>query len=225
MKIINLNEQQLENIEDKLNTFDENYITYTVKSGDSLWLIANRYNTTVDSIKRINNLTSNNLSIGQVLIISEEVDIPLQPDNAIIYTVQSGDTLYKIADQYGVSGADIIELNNLGTTVLNVGQQLLIPNKSIDTTTTYTVNVPDNSEYRLYMSVLKDKNMGKFKIYVNDKLLNQEFDFYGDEQMHICDLGSIQNCKKGAKVKIECIGNNPLSAGTAFLTTGFHLAK
>ena len=92
-------------------------------------------------------------------------------------------------------------------------------------TTTYTVNVPDNSEYRLYMSVLKDKNMGKFKIYVNDKLLNQEFDFYGDEQMHICDLGSIQNCKKGAKVKIECIGNNPLSAGTAFLTTGFHLAK
>ena len=43
--------------------------TYTVKSGDNLYSIARRFNTTVDSIKKKNNLKTNNLSIGQKLII------------------------------------------------------------------------------------------------------------------------------------------------------------
>lgn len=118
--------------------------TYTVKAGDTLYSIARKFGLTVDELKALNNLTSNNLSIGQVLIISEEVNIPPQPDNAIVYTVQRGDTLYKIANQYGVSVSDIIELNNLGTTVLTIGQQILIPNQSTDTTTTYTVKAGDS---------------------------------------------------------------------------------
>lgn len=117
--------------------------TYTVQAGDTLYSIAQRFGTTVDQLKALNNLTSNNLSIGQVLIISEEVDITPDPTDAIIYTVQSGDTLYKIANEYGVTVAEIMELNNLGTTVLSVGQQLLIPNQSTDTTTTYTVQAGD----------------------------------------------------------------------------------
>lgn len=46
-----------------------NYQTYTVKKGDSLYQIAKKFNTSVDTIKRKNNLTSNNLSIGQILKI------------------------------------------------------------------------------------------------------------------------------------------------------------
>ena len=43
--------------------------TYTVKNGDSLWTIARNNNTTVDKLKQANNLTSNLLTIGQVLTI------------------------------------------------------------------------------------------------------------------------------------------------------------
>ena len=45
--------------------------TYTVKSGDSLWSIANRFGTTVAVLKELNNLNTNELSVGQVLKLPE----------------------------------------------------------------------------------------------------------------------------------------------------------
>lgn len=47
----------------------EEYQTYYVKQGDTLYSIAKAYNTTIDEIKRLNNLTSNTLSINQKLLI------------------------------------------------------------------------------------------------------------------------------------------------------------
>lgn len=61
-----------ENVEIVEECFGEDYIedkTYTVKKGDSLYSIAKAYNTTVDGLKKKNNLSTNNLSIGQVLKI------------------------------------------------------------------------------------------------------------------------------------------------------------
>jgi len=97
-------------------------ITYIVKSGDSLWSIAQRYNTTVNEIKTLNNLTSNNLSIGQQLLIPSN-----SSNNRITYTVQSGDSLYSIANRYGTTVNAIKQLNNLSSNNLSIGQQLLIP--------------------------------------------------------------------------------------------------
>lgn len=51
------------------NVPSNNAIRYVVQSGDTLWLISRRYNTTVDAIKRLNGLSSDMLSIGQVLLI------------------------------------------------------------------------------------------------------------------------------------------------------------
>lgn len=72
-------------------------------------------------------MSSNLLTIGQRLTIPSLPADNTTPSDYIVYTVQSGDTLYKIANQYGTSVNDIIEFNQLPTTVLVIGQQLLIP--------------------------------------------------------------------------------------------------
>lgn len=90
--------------------------TYVVKKGDSLWVIANKYRTTVDEIKKLNNLSSNTLSIGQVLKIP----------SANIYIVQKGDSLWSIANKNGTTVTDIKKKNNLSSNLLSVGQQLII---------------------------------------------------------------------------------------------------
>ena len=97
-----------------------NQITYTVQKGDSLWLIANKYDTTVEKIKSTNNLTSNLLQIGQVLIIPSTSEF-------ITYTVQKGDSLWAIANKYNTTVDNIKKLNNLSSNLLSIGQKLIIP--------------------------------------------------------------------------------------------------
>ncbi len=99
-----------------------NVITYTVRSGDTLWLLANRYGTTVDAIKRLNGLSSDNLSIGQVLRIPVS-----QEQQYVTYTVRSGDTLWLLANRYGTTVDVIKRLNGLSGDNLSIGQVLRIP--------------------------------------------------------------------------------------------------
>ena len=105
-------------------TYDEEVEgVYIVKKGDSLYSIANKYGITVNDLKDINNLTSNTLQIGQKLIIP----IQKEQEEAGIYTVKSGDTLYSIAKEYNTTISELMNLNNLKTATLSIGQQLKLP--------------------------------------------------------------------------------------------------
>lgn len=112
---------------------------YVVKAGDTLWSIARQFNTTVDDIRRLNNLTSNVLSIGQTLQIpSGEIS------EGNLYTVRSGDSLWNIAGQFNTTVDAIKELNNLTSNLITVGQVLRIPNSSNSGTgTRYIVKAGD----------------------------------------------------------------------------------
>ena len=100
--------------------------TYTVLSGDSLYSIARKYNTSVDELKRINNLVNNNLSIGQKLVIpTSNNDSNTSSINT--YIVQSGDSLYAIAKKFNTSVDELKRINNLVSNNLSIGQKLIIP--------------------------------------------------------------------------------------------------
>ena len=123
---------------------EENTITYIVKRGDTLYSIARSYNTTVDAIKSLNHLSSDVLSIGQML------RIPVKESGGSVsttYTVQAGDTLYSIARQYNTTVDAIKSLNHLSSNVLSIGQVLKIPTSPSDGGTspsvTYTVQAGD----------------------------------------------------------------------------------
>ena len=101
----------------KIKESDDNQNIYIVKKGDTLYKIANMYGTTVDNLKALNNLKSNNLSIGKKLIV---------PSKNKIYIVQKGDSLWSIARKYDTTVDSIKRNNNLSTNVLQIGQKLKI---------------------------------------------------------------------------------------------------
>jgi len=131
---------------------------YIVKSGDSLYSIANKYNTTVNELKRINNLTSNLLSVGQILKLPSIDEVTTINE----YVVKSGDSLYSIANKYNTTVNELKRINNLTSNLLNIGQKLKIP-KEEEVTNTYTVKSGDSlysiaNKYNTTVNELKSKN-------------------------------------------------------------------
>lgn len=110
----------------------KNYFLYTIQKNDNLYAIARKYNTTVNEIKKLNNLTSNNLSINQILKIplTSEKDTEIIIPEYQIYTVKSGDSLYKIAKNFNTTVDKIMKTNYLSNTNLSIGQKLKIETKT-----------------------------------------------------------------------------------------------
>ena len=146
-----------------------NYISYTVKKGDTLYSIAKKYGVSADTIIQDNNLKNSNLSVGQILRIRSgegEVlecfgeDYNDSISNYKTYIVQKGDSLYTISRRYGVSVDDIKRVNNLKSNTLSIGQELLIPSNDLDY---YTVQRGDSlysiaKKFGISVDYLKRKN-------------------------------------------------------------------
>ncbi len=146
-----------------------NYISYTVKVGDTLYSIAKKYGVSADTIIQDNSLKNNNLSIGQILRIRSKEGEVLECfgedfndsiSNYEVYKVQRGDSLYLIARKYGVSVDDIKRVNNLNNNTISIGQELKIPSNNIDY---YIVQRGDSlysiaKKYGISVDYLKRKN-------------------------------------------------------------------
>lgn len=124
---------------------------YTVVGGDSLSVIAKRYTTTVEQLKTLNNLTSDVIRVGQVLVVPElpassespsptnvPAPTPESPNSPTTYTVVSGDSLSVIAKRFNTTVDSLKSLNHLTTDIIQVGQKLIINGTTGNHTTTTT---------------------------------------------------------------------------------------
>ena len=102
--------------------------SHTVKSGDTLWDLSREYNVTVAQLKAWNNLGNNAmLRLGQKLKIRQSTGqaLPQTTNRTITYKVRRGDSLSRIAKQFGLRVGDIRKWNNLnGKKYLYPGQKL-----------------------------------------------------------------------------------------------------
>ncbi len=115
--------------------------SYTVAKGDSLSRIAKKHGTTSKAILEANNLKSDNLKVGQTLVIpgagaiasglasSDTVKAPATTGEHTEYTVVKNDSLDRIAKKFGVSVSDLKAANNLKSDTVRLGQSLKVPGK------------------------------------------------------------------------------------------------
>ncbi len=115
-----------------IQTSQINWVTHKVSKGDSLWKIAEEFDTEVNVLKKVNYLTSNVLSLNQELLIPLSNDqnqtfIPYQA-----HIISEGDTLWNLGIQYKISPAEIAKNNGLRmSSPLTIGKELNIGNKNI----------------------------------------------------------------------------------------------
>ncbi|MFT8669589.1 MAG: LysM peptidoglycan-binding domain-containing protein, partial [Liquorilactobacillus hordei] len=128
--------------------------TYTVRSGDSLWAVANKYGISVANLKSWNNLSSNTIYIGQSLKVSNSASqssnsssssstsssSQLSSGTSSTYTVKSGDSLWAVANKYGLTVTKLKELNSLNTNTIYIGQTLKVSSKATATSSTTNSN-------------------------------------------------------------------------------------
>ncbi|WP_057767324.1 C40 family peptidase [Cytobacillus praedii] len=136
--------------------------TYEVRSGDTLWKIAQVNNLSVNQIIEWNNISSSTIYPGQNLSLLA----PHSHDQTATYTVQNGDGLWGIARKFNLSVGELKNLNGLNTDTIYPGQKLVVKGgqaSSANSSTTYTVQSGDSlwmiaTRHNLSVSQLKSLN-------------------------------------------------------------------
>ena len=113
--------------------------THTVKDDETLFSISKKYQVTIAELKSWNDLSSNNLTVGQTLKIFPS-EKPAQPEQPVAtdketqqnsyYVVKNNDSLYGIARKHGMSVSQLKKLNNLSSSTIQVGQKLTVASTS-----------------------------------------------------------------------------------------------
>ena len=126
------------------NPTTSNAQTYTVVAGDSVWKIAHQFGISMDTLRSLNNIQNNFIYPGQVLKIQASNTVtPSTPSSNQTtttttgsYTVKAGDSLWKIANQHGLSLSQLKSINHLSSDLIYPGQKLVVKSGATSTSIT-----------------------------------------------------------------------------------------
>lgn len=138
-------------------------VVYTVRRGDSLTKIGEKYGVSVAQLKDWNNLRSSTIHVGQRLYLYENESRQVADSKPSQHVVRRGDTLGKIASTYGVSVNQLKTWNNLKSSTIVPGQRLALNGSSGSTAVTYRVVRGDSlgkiaRKYGVSVRQIKDWN-------------------------------------------------------------------
>lgn len=122
-------------METRQTAFQSSYSKHKVVAGESLFSIARKYNLSVEELKALNNLTSNAINAGKILIVAKIAEtqqeiqateiVPARAETTY-HTVKAGDTLYSLARQYGCSVNDLRKWNPNMSDAIKIGERIKI---------------------------------------------------------------------------------------------------
>ncbi|MCA1031681.1 LysM peptidoglycan-binding domain-containing protein [Bacillus timonensis] len=155
----------------------EQSTSYTVQPGDSLSVIAKKFNTTVDKIKSLNQLSSDTIFVGQTLKVNGTTNLSSPTSTQQTYVVQPGDSLSVIAKKFGLTVTGLKNMNNLTTDTIYVGQSLKVQTSGQYTSSSsYTVKSGDSlsavaKQYGVTVESIKQvNNLSNDTIYIGQTL-------------------------------------------------------
>lgn len=164
--------------------------TYLVKQGDTLYGISKKLDVTIAELKQWNNITGNEIALGQELIyyvsdktarneeLPEEPSDPLVSNSSgnqnVIYVVKSGDTLFRIAQTHNMSLEELKNLNNLTDNNIRIGQELAV--KKLNEAPPSVLRFSEESSPQGVFSVYEVKRGDSFaKLLTRFKMTEDEF--------------------------------------------------
>ncbi|MDR7369847.1 LysM peptidoglycan-binding domain-containing protein [Flavobacterium aquidurense] len=218
------------------NTIDSDIQLYKVKKGDNLGAIADKYNVNISDLKKWNNLKSNSVALGRTLKIKSAVDsivknpkeikttpvLDRKPEEAIAavdnkdksnaqpqeYVVVAGDNLGNIAKKFGMTVAELKELNNLASNNIGLGKTLVISKEVpvIEEATVSNTAIASNSIDSFKKKTALTKNISEdYYVKKGDSLYSISKKYPGVTISDIKKWNGIQNeeLKPGMKLKIN----------------------
>jgi len=190
---------------------------HKVKRKETLFSIAQKYNVTVDDLKKANNLTGNNVSIGRELKIPkekkdevitvvevQEEEIEIDTEKYNVHIVEKGDTVFNLTRRFDITEEELFEMNSTLNTKddLKLGMTIIVGEKSEDSETLFVDDITSKPLNIVLMLPYKVNSTSDYNTQFKKKssLLNVVTDFHSGVLMAIDSLK-----KQGMRINLKVV--------------------